>query len=557
MRKALSILAARSRELESDRLYRWIKEAVHKDPRRNFDSFIPIFGLIMTFPFYNMQYLSYDKDRTKQRWADDGAANANAVDRLAEVINAHAREDRTHAALFLRDMRALDLAEVWGINRASTMLWTLWMSPMMDTAQRNFAGRIRALLSVKDEWPPFRYLHVEQLELDGNLLFSAATAKSSDVEKLLNMRPLYFAQHHLDRESGHVGESEFREVVLTPDQAAHAEQVIEAKHALSVEMNELMYRFACAAESRGSAGVMLADERASCMVQVKERVARYVDGQLPAPAWHIRPVTAPAVRSADGVASDCKQAPLIDAWHRHHADFLRHRFSQILGQARGAEATFALRCAALLFAPRICSLHPFYKFDCKTDDLRRGPGTETIDSISDAFATEAQLFCHDWDVLGMDQCIPWDVPTLAEWMFFDPTYGRVELEALHAFRRETVRINDDPLIKYWAMLSMHFMSRAFFAATAPPAHDFEQRHPELLPLVYFRGVHHLLYDEAALAGVTPDQLTNLCSLPATDEQVRYILEMMDVFARYGQRQFDNLVKALTVERDKFEFLREG
>src|SRR6185369_12317807 len=119
-------------------------------------------------------------DKMKHKWADHGAARANAVDRLAEVINGHAREDRTHAALFLRDMRALDLAKVWGINRASLMLWTLWVSPMLDTAQRNFARRIRALLSVKDEWPPFRYLHVEQLELDGNLLFSAATAKSSD-----------------------------------------------------------------------------------------------------------------------------------------------------------------------------------------------------------------------------------------------------------------------------------------------------------------------------------------------------------------------------------------
>jgi hypothetical protein len=555
VRHALQILNGKIKELESDPLYRWIREFRHTDPRRNLDSFLPLLSMTLTFPFYNSQYLAYDGDDEDDGRSED-AASAAAIDQMRSAINEHAQEDRTHAALFLKDARSLDLAKVWGIDSPSLLLWIVWVSPMQDPAQRVFAARARAIVAAEDQWPPFRYLHVEQIEADGNFLFSASTSQGEAIKRATGAESLYFAHYHLGRESGHVGGKEYEQVVLTPAQARHAGEIIEQKHKLSVEMNQVTHQFARDAERCAHPASLMANEKQQCMAHVRKRVDAFVAGKLPAPAWHIRPLEDhQARRRADRVASYPAQSTLIKAWHRHYQELLDHPFVPLFREARGNDATYALRCAALLYANRVCSLHAFYKFDCKTENPR-GPGSEVVDFIGETFATEAQLFFHDWDVLEMDRLIPWDMADLAEWLFFHPKYGRPELEALHEFRREALRINDDPLIKYWAMMSVHFMSRAFFSAAIPAAEAFGREHPDRSPLVFFRGVHHLLYEQATPSWSEPGHPTHLCHLPCTREQRQYILNMMQAFARYGQRQFNNLAKALTTDRAAFAFLSE-
>ena len=144
---------------------------------------------------------------------------------------------------------------------------------------------------------------------------------------------------------------------------------------------------------------------------------------------------------------------------------------------------------------------------------------------------------------------------LLEWIFFDPTYGRLEMEALHELRRQAMRV-DDPVVRYWALMAVHSMSRPFFAATAPATAAFAREHPDGPPLVYLGGVHHLHYDEAVADWLAPDHPTSLGHLPVTDERRCRALELMDVVARVGRRQFDNLAAALTTDRSRFGFLRD-
>lgn len=526
-----------SMNLEDHALYGWISSSHHADARRHYDSFIPILKFIVTFPFYNEQYLGYRSDA-----AGDEPAG---TDVLKQVINEHVREDRTHAGLFMRDFRRLELDKVWGVTRASTLLWSLWASPTLDPAFAGQSQRVRSLVSRTDEWPPFRYLHIEQLERDGHLLFSAAASKVAEIKQQRGVSAVYFGMHHLERESGHVGGSEFHDVMLRPEQLAHAQEIIEQKHAISVEMNDIMHSFARASEPLEAPFVLLEREQEERLAHVRSRIAAHVDGEIPAPAWSLKP---------EGAS---EQSRIVAAWKRHHADFLNHPFSTLFREARGEDATFALRCASLLLANRIGSLHAFYKYDCKVDEAAdHRPGADVVRFIADTFSTEAELFFHDWDVLEMDQHIPWSMADLLEWWFFNPTYGRPEMEALHEFQRETLRINDDPIIKYWAIMSIHFMSRAFFGNSRVLTERAAEADPKRLPLVYFEGTHHLLYGDVASAWVDPGHPTSLAHLPVTEEQESHILKMMDVFAKHGKRQFDNMARALTTDREKFAFLRD-
>ena len=54
----------------------------------------------------------------------------------------------------------------------------------------------------------------------------------------------------------------------------------------------------------------------------------------------------------------------------------------------------------------------------------------------------------------------------------------------------------------------------------------------------------------------PAYPTSLAHLPVTYAQRRAVLRMMEVFATYGRRQFDNLARALSTDRQRFAFLRE-
>jgi len=101
------------------------------------------------------------------------------------------------------------------------------------------------------------------------------------------------------------------------------------------------------------------------------------------------------------------------------------------------------------------------------------------------------------------------------------------------------------------------MSRAFFGAAQALIERFAKDHPELPPLIYLTGMtSHLLYDEGSPNWLSPPHPTSLAHLPITPGQREYILRMMDAFARHGRTAFDQIVRALTVDRARFGFLEE-
>lgn len=520
MKAALEHLATVSTGLDDDPLYAWIAGSHHDDARRHYDAFLPIIDFILAFPSYNDTFLAYPRD-----------GGEHAV--LRRVINEHVAEDRTHARLFLQDVRTIGLAEVWGLTRASTVLWCLWLSPMLEPARVILHDRLRSL--VADQGPPLRYLHIEQLEQDGHRLFTAAAAQAVEIHRRTGVRPVYFGPFHLDRESGHVGGTEFEEVVLTPEQAIRARQIVADKHAASVGMNAVMHRFALGAQDVERAGILLEQERTDSLRRTSRRLAEHRAGTRTAATWRLEP-------------DDLGDTGLAEAWSRHHDDVVRHPFATLLRRAHGPEALYALRCASLLFAARICSLHAFYLFDCRPE--QDGPGAEAVRAVGTRLAAQTELFLADWHALGMDARIPWDLPGLLDWMFFDPTYGQPETVALHVIRRETLRHADDPAVLLWAMLAVQMMARAFFGATVAAAERVADEHPGLPPLPYLAGLHHLHVED--LPPLPPD-----LPVPETDEQRRAIRQLMDVVAEVGTGQFDNQARALTTDRARFAFLEEA
>ena len=536
MKEAMDVLDVLVNKIQSHELYRWIQSSYHADSRRHYDCFVPALSFIMTFPYYNEQYLH------------DGSPPADAegafLTVLRKEINEHTEEDRTHARLFLHDARHLNLGEVWGLQRPSTLLWTLWISPRLDPARAIQSERIKEVVNPIDAWPLYRYCHVAEIERDGNLIFSAAAVQANRIEEQTGTRPLYFGRHHLQRESGQVGVGDPRTIELPAEQSAHARGIIERKSALSAALNDELLRLAVDAQSQPTAGVLLYDEQVARLAGLRERAALYWDGKLPGQAWNIRSVEAP------------EQQDLWATWERHRQRFANHPFAALLHSASEHDLGYFLRAATLLFAMRIGSMHTFYAHDGRVDQPAVGPGSEIIAFVRQTFSTEAESLMHDWDVLDMDRRIPWRMEELLNFWFLDEVYGRPEMQALHAFREQALQARNDPMITYWAFLSIHFMAQAFFANSKPLAKRFSEAHPELSPLLYLQGVHHLRYAEVVADWSAPSHPTSHGHLPVTAAQHQRILDMMEVFSTLGLHQFDRLVQALSTDRERFRFLED-
>lgn len=550
MLQAMSHLDELSAKLDDHQLYRWITSSRHEDPRRHLDWAVSGLLFIMAFPYYNERYLRYARAlEAEDETPDEAAVNSG----LRRVINAQAQEDRTHSRLFLRDIKAMHLDEVWSINRPSTALWSLFSSPMMSPFREVLSRRIRSVVNVDNSWPPFRYLNMEELEHFGNQVFQASASKAREIEKRYGIKSIYFGDYHLERESGHVGGNEFAKVDLTAEQEEHARGIIDFQHNATSQMADLFYEFASAVENAESAGAVLEREQNESLAHVAERVAEHQAGKVPRPAWKnaiagITPVS--PEQAARGLRD---QSGLAAAWQEHHQTFLDHPYQSLFREAKGPEAAFALRCVSLLFGARICALHDFYKFDCRMEGVT-GPEADIIGFLGRTLSTQGHVFFHDWAVLDMDKRVPWQLPEMLEWIFLDPVYGRAEMEALHEFRREVLRINNSPVIKYWAIISVNFIARALFQAAKPLTDIFAKENPSLPPLVYFGSNRHLLYQDVEPNWIDPGHPTSLAHVPVTEQEHDYILKMMEVFDRYGQRQFDRLVRAMTTDRERFGFL---
>ncbi|HWN66676.1 MAG TPA: hypothetical protein VNM90_03490 [Haliangium sp.] len=534
MKQAIQHLDRLAHQLAEHPLCEWMTSAPLEDARRHYDPFLVMMGWIINFRYYNEMYLAYDLT---------AAPEDDELTMLKQVINEHVQEDRTHVRMFLQDIRQLELAELWRLQEPSSLLWTMWVSPMLDDMRAGVSERVAAVVAEEDAWPVYRYLHIEQVERDGNLMFSAAHRSTDRVVAQRHPNPIYFGEHHLDRETGRLGgEAFFEQVTLSPEQTARARGLLDYKHSLSLRLYDAMHRFVVAAEKHPFSGDLLRNEQEQSLSHVRRRIEDHQAGRIETPRWTIRP---------DACS---EQSELIGAWHRHHADFVDHPFARRCREAGPGEVGFVLRCAALLLANRITALHTFYLHDCRVEE-GSGAGAREVDFIRRMFATEAETFFHDWDVLEMDRRIPWPAADMLEWWFLDRTYGRPEIQTLHEWRRQVLRVND-PIGKYWAIMSVHIMSRAFFGCVAPLAERFSAMHPDKPRLVYFENLHHLLYNREDENFANPGHPTSLAHLPISEQQRERLLQMMDTFARLGMRQFDNMARALTEDREQFAFLRD-
>ncbi len=540
-----------TRETKEHGLMRWISRATDDDPRRRYNFAVGNIPFVMSFPYYNNCYLRYSEEEVGE-------------DTRKQVINHHADEDATHALLFLEDIRRLKLEDVWGLDKPSVTLWGLLLNPRMHPLMRVASARIGAVVRSSDASPPLRFLHIEQIEREGNVFFQNTTAVARRIERELGMKPVYFGEYHLNRETGHVDIDEFELLNYTPDETVRGHSLLEHKRELSTVFLDTQLENALLFDQVKTPGELFARGLDEELRYYESRCYENWAGRIPSPWEGLAKLSEVHVKREDH-----PQKRIWQAWQKVVQGYADHRFVPLIGKRGKTDPAYTLRSVLLLFALRVCMLHTFFRDDLYREDLDGDAGDacemdpvelaahRRVNTLCRMLSTEPIGLLADWRTLGLDDA-PWSLDQWLHFWFLDERWAKAEQEAMHALRREAHAVRHHPILRYWMIMVFDTTGMVVFPTTQPVARAyFEQEHGR--PLTYLEGNVHLRYHLVTDDWMTSLDLGDLTTLrPLTPAEERQAFRIFDVYARLMRRQFDKLAELLEADGDcVYNVLRPG
>jgi hypothetical protein len=140
-------------------------------------------------------------------------------DPIQKLINTHAAEDAQHWVWYVSDLEKLGWSPSAGYADALRFLWS-------DAGRRTreFSYYLASLIIGAS--PLLRLAVLEAMEGAGNVWLTATTPAA---RHLAHKKLVYFADHHLDRETGHVigsTDKEIHAIVLPDDVRAEAQRLL-------------------------------------------------------------------------------------------------------------------------------------------------------------------------------------------------------------------------------------------------------------------------------------------------------------------------------------------
>jgi hypothetical protein len=424
MKQFMSYKQKRAAHLNSHPFVDWL-DTDNVDIARKFD-FMPVMTLfIMGFRDMNLWVIRFDDQPDEH---------------FREIINGNTREDETHSRLFLEDWTKLDIDRKLGWA-ASDTLWWLFVSPDTECYRRYQVEFVK--LTIDDAGDPMlRFAHSEAGEACGHVFFRHSVGPAAALSACTGIDYRYFGQYHLDRELGHVMESEgeFEDQVLLPEQRAAA-----------LGLGERMF-----------------DIFQGIFDSFKDYVDRYVETDTVPKVQSYEPPPRKPHEALEVVTPEQLQQPSFAAnrLEKLLADRKRaaerHPFYTWLRANPELTAADKLRRFIPLWVMDIMGYrdlnHYVFYYDDPQDPLARRINAWVTD-----LETHSMLFLADWAALGMDERLGWSARETLEFCFLDPSMD-VHRKNIFAFMKLGLR-NPEPVLRFWLMHALEASGEAFFATT--------------------------------------------------------------------------------------------
>lgn len=432
------------------------------------------------------------------------------------ILNGNTEEDETHSRLFIEEWDKLGLDAKLGWRASDTLAW-MFLSPDLEPFRKYQVEFIR--LAIDDESDPMlRFAHSEAGEACGHVFFKASVLPADQLTAATGVDYRYFGRYHLDRELGHVIESEheFEDQRLDP-----------IRNAATLELGRRMF-----------------DIFDGIFDTFHGYVLDYVEpGTHPAPdaeTWTLPRTEAASVDVASTtVRPHPSVRPALELLDERRWTASQHPFFRRLREGP-EEAADKLRSFLPLWAMDVLGYRDLQHYVFHYD------APEGLESMINAWVsnleTHSTLFLEDWRALGLDERLGWGARETMAFCFLDEAMD-VHRRNIIAFTKIGLR-HPEPVLRFWLMLALERSGEAFFANTRLVAQQAEAK--GVGPLDYLADRHGTAHiaSEATIRSIQD----HFFAQPLTFAQALAVRRLVTVVFDALEEQLDLSLEALETNR---------
>lgn len=422
MQAFMNLKRTRKAEIARHPFFHWLRDS--SIPVEQKFEFAPIMAVfVMNFRDMNLWVLRYQDADTE----------------FHDILNGNTLEDETHSVLYLEDWQKLGLDDRLGW-RTSDVLWWLFGAEATEPFRRCGVDFVRLCIDDGSD-PLLRFSHSEAGEACGHVFFETIVPVTETLSEATGLRYRYFGQHHLDREKGHVIESEgvFENERLDP-----------AQRAQTLALGDRMF-----------------DNFVTIFDAFHDYVERHVSGTVisklsPQSGFQYRPPE-PGVRYRPVLGQPAVgHEQVLERLEERKRRTAAHPFYAWLRWNRDVDAASKLRRFVPLWAMDIMGYRDLnrYVFHYPEPANRQECA---LNNWADTLTTHSRLFLDDWRALGLDDALGWNASEALRFLFLDP--------AMDVHRRNIVRFmqlglrHSEPVLRFWLMHALEASGEAFFHNT--------------------------------------------------------------------------------------------
>ena len=296
--------------------------------------------------------------------------------------------------------------------------------------------------------PLVRFGHSEASEATGHAMLSASAPVAAQLSTQTGERYPYWGPYHLERESGHVANTEgiFEGSVLADGQRSAAVELCSEMFGLFEDVFDGFLTYARRYVENGTA---------------PSRPERFIPGNRGMPEQF----------DLSGRQADARDLRVWRVLEQRRKRATQHPFYTWLSDGKGAVDA------------RLCAFIPMWTMDILGyRDLAKyafsyaAPKTDAERAINRWAAeliTHSGLFLNDWDALQLDQRLGFTASDTLEFLFLDPDMD-VHRHHLIEFAKLAIR-HQDPALRWWLMTALESTGETFFARTRPLAEAVEAK----------------------------------------------------------------------------------
>lgn len=441
----------RELELHNNDFFRWFRSQEGDDPQKKLDITPIMVVFVMNF-------------RDMNKWVIRFSKNKNPY---CQIINGNTFEDETHSFLFIEDWVKLGFDEKseW---KASDVLWWLFKAKQTEPFRRYGMEFIKLSIDDADD-PMLRFAYSEIGEACGHvfLLHSVSLAKKLEQKTGINYR--YFNHFHLDRELGHVMESEgvFENVVLSEYQQNQSLLLGNRMFDIFDGIFKAFYEYGMTYASKGKIS-QKSDNRAITPIHLL--------GYLPSRIKD-RPKTK-------------QNEKIYDYLHLRKINSANHSFYTYIKEESSLTAKEKLQGFIPMWCMDILGYSDINQYLLEYEN----PISDKEKSLNDwsrLLKSHSDLFMDDWVALGLDDFLGWNSSETLQFLFYDQ-YMNIHRRNSVLFSKLAIRYTL-PEERFWLMEALESSGEEFFNIIKEIAKKAEIE--DNITLNYLSDRHSIPYED--------------------------------------------------------------